>query len=132
MKSSDVEKAIAMRNGIASGNSIGESLVDANAKKVFKGVVSYTDTPIGATEGAVESDPYRSLVNQSSRTDRSVARDALHQLLDEVLAEEERKTSKARDSQAARGGGCGRIFTCDRGALDSKSFIELGKVNRVH
>ena len=139
MKTSDVEKEIAARSGTAARNPVGESLIAANAKGVGHNV-GWRDTAVGMTEGAVESDPVNELFRQARRIDRSVARDMLtdrlHALLDDLLDEEEEKVSKrstARDSQAASGGGCGRSFTCDRGALDSKSFRDLDRTtNRVH
>jgi hypothetical protein len=133
-----VEKEIARRNGTASGNSLGESLVAGNAKGVFHNV-GYADTPINETQGAVESDPFRSLRKQVKRMERSIAQDMradrLHKLLDEVLDEEEKKTTKrstARDSQAARGGGCGRSFTCDRGALNAQAYETHRQSSRVY
>jgi hypothetical protein len=58
MKSSDVEKEIARRDGAPVAEvSLGTKLSDANAKKVSKGVVDYRETRIVLTEGAAESTP---------------------------------------------------------------------------
>jgi hypothetical protein len=87
MKSSDVEREIAQRNGatVVTEIPLGTRLSDRNAKKVFSGVTDYRATRIIQTEGAAESESRA--YGRDAVLDKFDRRKKLQRALDQMMSD---------------------------------------------